>query len=473
MKKITLYFLLLVTTTGYSQEKEKLNLKLQDTITPYKKRILETTEIDILTSYYTQDGKKAAITGGVGDEELVDLALNINVAIPLNEDDVFSIDATVSAYTSASSSNLNPFTMNTIGSPWVAGTGASKSDIWASGNFGYSHSSEDRNSTYNASLNFAKEYDYTSIGTGFGYTKLLNEKNTSISASINIYLDSWNPQFPIELNTYTASSGNLNSGIFNGRDILDQNGNIIDKNNPSIAWRAFKKSNIPDKKRNTYSLSLSFSQLLSNKSQFSIFSDLVIQKGWLANPSQRVYFGDIANYYIGNPTNIPFYTTTANKDLFHLADDIERLPESRIKIPIGIRFNHYINTYLILKTYYRYYFDDWGISAHTLNLELPIKISQKFTLYPNYRFYNQTQTDYFAPYDQLTSTSNYYTSDNDLSKYNANQFGLGIKYKDILYSKHLWIFGLKNVTINYNYYKRNTGLNAHIFSFGTKFIIDK
>jgi len=32
----------------------------------------------------------------------------------------------------------------------------------------------------------------------------------------------------------------------------------------------------------------------------AIFGDVVLQRGWLANPMQRVYFADRANYYIGN-----------------------------------------------------------------------------------------------------------------------------------------------------------------------------
>jgi len=479
-------------TLGFSQEIGKLNLKLKDSLISYKKRVLETTEIDILTSFYTQDGNNAAVTGGIGTEDLQDIAMDINVAIPLNEDDILTVDATVSAYSSASSSNLNPFSnsgassggegdddddkiaaSNTItGSPWTASSGASKSDVWASGVFGYSHSSENRNNIYNAHLSFATEFDYTSIGGGIGYTKLFNEKNTEISGSANIYLDTWSPVYPTEIKTYVNTSGNLNADFFSGVPILDQNGATIDKNGVN-AWKPINNTLVEDKGRNTYSFTLSFSQILSKKAQFSIFTDIVMQKGWLSNPMQRVYFADKANFYIGNPAHIPIYTTTNNTGVFQLADDIERLPDNRFKLPIGIRYHQYINEKVVLKTYYRYYYDNWGINAHTFNVEIPFKVNDKFTIYPNYRYYTQTQADYFAPYEQLLSTQKYYTSDYDLSKYNANQLGMGIKYKDIFTSKHIWKFGLKNLTLNYNYYKRNTGLKAHIVAFGAKFILDK
>ncbi len=35
----------------------------------YKKRVLENTEIDFLSSYYSQEGNNAAVSGGTGTEE--------------------------------------------------------------------------------------------------------------------------------------------------------------------------------------------------------------------------------------------------------------------------------------------------------------------------------------------------------------------------------------------------------------------
>ena len=56
-----------------------------------------------------------------------------------------------------------------IGSPWVSSSGASKSNIWANINVDYSHSSDDRNTIWNADVSLANEYDYSSIGFGGGF----------------------------------------------------------------------------------------------------------------------------------------------------------------------------------------------------------------------------------------------------------------------------------------------------------------
>ncbi|HMQ44344.1 MAG TPA: DUF3570 domain-containing protein, partial [Mariniflexile sp.] len=288
-----------------------------------------------------------------------------------------------------------------------------------------------------------------------------------LGVNTKIYLDTWMPKYPTELDSYLEVNGNLNQGFFEGITILDQNGNASTGWNPISGFKL-----IDNKGRNSYSLSFSFSQILNKNAQVSLFFDVVQQKGWLSNPMQRVYFADVANYFIGNASSINNYTSPNNKDVFQLADDIERLPDTRFKMPFGLRFNYYFNEVVTMRTYYRYYFDDWGIKSHTASIELPIKISSKFTLYPTYRYYNQTAADYFAPFDENISTNQYYTSDYDLSKFNANQYGFGIGYTDIFTKSHIWKLGLKSIDLKYNNYKRNTGLNANIVSAGVKFVMD-
>jgi len=143
---------LFVFTMSYAQQ-------TQDSVKTYKKRVLETTEVDFLTSYYSQDGDNAAVSGGLGTEELTDFTGTFIVSIPLNDDDVLTIDAGVSAYTSASSSNVGPFDGGEPADPFVASSGASSSDTWASLSGSYSHSSDDRNTIVSGKLSVSREYD--------------------------------------------------------------------------------------------------------------------------------------------------------------------------------------------------------------------------------------------------------------------------------------------------------------------------
>ena len=47
----------------------------------YKKQKLKIEEINFITSYYTQDGKNSAVTGGEGTEKLTDIATNFEVIL--------------------------------------------------------------------------------------------------------------------------------------------------------------------------------------------------------------------------------------------------------------------------------------------------------------------------------------------------------------------------------------------------------
>jgi hypothetical protein len=404
--------------------------------TSYKKRVLETAEIDLLFSYYGQDGRNAAVTGGEGTEELTDATSTLVVRIPLGKDDILTVDAGVSAYTSASSSNVNPFDgdINRNASPFSASTGASRQDVLTYFNPTYSHSSDDRNSIVTAKAYVSSEYDYFSVGFGGGYTRLFNEKNTELSINGQVFFDTWNPQYPVE----------LRNGFFDSR--ITGEGNYTPNFDP-----------FNNESRNSYSISLGLSQILSKKVQGSIFMDVVSQSGLLSTPFQRVYFGDRSNFFI---------------EEFQLADDIERLPETRLKIPIGGRLNYYIDDRFVLRTYYRFYNDDWGITSHTANIEIPIKLNDRFTLYPSYRYYTQTGADYFYAKDAALSTFDFYTSDYDLSPYNAHQYGMGIRYKDIFTSAKIFTFGLKTLDLRLNRYDRSDGLNAFIVSAGTTFVAD-
>lgn len=412
--KIFFLILMLCPALMFTQEKP------QDTIA-YKTRVLESAEVDILMSYYTQQGNNAAVTGGIGTEELIDLTPTIVVSIPLSDDEVLIVDASISAYSSASSSNVNPFDGADRADPYIASSGASKSDELITFKADYSHSSNDRDDIWSTNIAIASEYDYFSIGFGGSYSKLFNEKNTEVSISGNVFLDTWNAIYPYEL-----------------------------RDDPSF---------IPfeNVSRNSYTLGLGFSQILSKKLQGSLLLDIIHQNGLLSTPFQRVQFADVADVVVQE---------------FTYADDVERLPDSRFKIAAGGRLHYYINEIVVARTFYRYYTDDWGVRSHTASIEVPIKITDRFTLYPTYRYYMQTEADYFAPFNQHLSVEQFYTSDYDLSDFNAHQYGFGISYADIFTKLHIWKFGLKSIDLRFNQYERSTGLSASIISGGFKFVMD-
>jgi hypothetical protein len=439
MKKIIILFSILLTVlNSYSQDNT------------YKKRVLESIEIEIISSLYNQFGDSAAVCGGLGTEELQDATATIVISAPLNDDDILKFDAGISSYTSASSSNINPFSKKKEASPFNASSGASKEDEWSSYSLSYLHYSDDRNKIVNTKISVADEYDYSSFGFGLGYTSVFNRKNTELSINSNVYFDQWKLLYPIELR-----NKNLNDKS------KDDDDDDFDISLYTVSGAAYSPEKyftpLADKKRNSYSLSFGLSQILSKNLQTSFNLDVVKQKGLLSTPFHRIYFKDVVNSFIEN---------------FQLANDIERLPGTRYKIAIGNRMSLYINEIFILKSFYRYYSDDWGISSNTISVEVPCKITSKFTIYPSYRFYNQKASMYFDSYDEHLSTEMHYTSDNDLSAYNANQYSFGLSYTDIFSQFNIWKIGLKTIDIKYAHYRRNSTFSANIITFGIKFVVE-
>ena len=425
---------------GFGHAQQNMN-----TSNSYKKRVLETTEVDFLSSYYSQDGDNAAVSCGRGTEELTDVTGTIIISVPLSDDDVLIIDAGVSAYTSASSSNVDPFDGDERADSFVASSGASRSDVWTNLSGTYTHSTDDRNTMYSGNLSVSSEYDYFSFGFGGAFTKLFNEKNTEVSINANIFLDTWTPIYPTELRPFASGANGLDNGFFSNKTIT---GNT----DYSPTFEKFT-----DETRNSYSVGLGFSQILGKNLQGSLALDFVKQDGLLSTPFQRVYFADVADSFIQE---------------FQLADATEQLPDSRFKVAGGGRLNWYINESVVLRSYYRYYYDDWGINSHTASVEVPIKLSDKFTVYPSYRYYQQTAADYFFEYEEALSTDTFYTSDYDLSKYSANQFGMGLSYTDIFTKMHIWKLGLKSIDLKFYKYDRDTSFSSSIVTAGFKFVMD-
>jgi hypothetical protein len=167
----------------------------------------------------------------------------------------------------------------------------------------------------------------------------------------------------------------------------------------------------------------------------------VSQTGYLGLPFHRVYFADGS-------------------------EQVEKLPDTRYKLPVGLRLNYFLGDKIIIRTFYRYYIDSWGIQSHTADIEVPFKITPFFSLSPFYRYYTQTAAHYFAPYKEHSTTAAYYTSNYALSAFNASFFGVGLRIAPpagILNSK------LNSMEIRYGHYTQTTDLVSNVISVALKF----
>ncbi|MGE0587324.1 MAG: DUF3570 domain-containing protein [Cyclobacteriaceae bacterium] len=196
------------------------------------------------------------------------------------------------------------------------------------------------------------------------------------------------------------------------------------------------------KSRNSFSSSFALSQIINRRLQVAMILDLAYQQGFLSLPFNRVYF--VTNSVA-----------------------VEKLPDNRFKIPIGFRANYFLGDRFILRGFYRYYQDDWGMQAHTMNLETTVKITPFISVTPFYRYHRQTAIDYFAPIRQHNTTSEFYSSDYDLSELSSQSGGLGFRYvsPDGVLGVKRW----NTIEIRFDHYERSNGLTSNIISLHAKF----
>jgi hypothetical protein len=282
-----------------------------------------------------------------------------------------------------------------------------------------------RGASFGFGAYYSTEYNYKSFGLDLHAGKKLGT-NTEINGKISGFFDKVKLIYPSELipsaivttpTTYTTASGN------------------------TYTSEESSERNIPSSPRNTYTASLTLSQIVNTRMQFSVMLDGVAQNGYLGLPFHRVYFDD---------------------ETVH----VENLPSIRKKLPIGIRLNYFLGDHVVLRSYYRYYVDDWGIRAHTAELEIPVKINSFFSVSPFYRYYTQTGSNYFAAYGKHTANDQYYTSNYSLSALTSHFIGAGVHYAPPtgIFNQHI-----SAMEVRFGHYTQSTQLYASVLSFAFTF----
>lgn len=424
MKKLFFLILLAVASNTFAQE------------APFK--VLNEKEINFLFDYYEQDGNHSPVTGGVGTEKLNCIAPLTSINIPFDTVYNISVNFGVDYYTSASSNRIDRF-VTSASSGYLSS--ASSSDVRTHFDINFSKLNPKRMSSKGFMVGFSNEFDVNSFSGGLHYSKSDKLENKQFGIGANVYYDVWKLIYPGEI-----------------RDGVNYSfGNDDDDYNTD--------------KRLTSTLSLSYAQVVTQKLQWFFAADLVYQRGLLNTPFHRVYFDD--GLIIEDPgTNNLLIAKTMYP---------EHLPRTRFKVPLGIRMNYYLSDLFVARMFYRYYFDDFGITAQTFSIELPVKISPWLTVYPLYRYHTQSPSKYFAPFGEhpldasFQPLEEFYTSDFDLSGFLNQKFGGGFRISPT-YGLKKWNFAqLINVTFKsiegrYSYYSRNDGYRANTFSFALSFV---
>jgi len=422
MKKICLSVvgLYLLFLHGFSQS-------TQDST--YKARKLKVDEVNLVSSYYAQNGNHSAVTGGIGTEKVTDISNGIELKF-------VGYDNTLHKHSLTAGLGLDHHTA--ASAAYVSKTGASKTEgtrIYPS--LDWTIENEAKGKSFGIGTYYSTEYNYKSFGTDIHFSKKTADKNGEFSAKLQGYFDQVKMIYPSELipaSTTTVTGGGVSTiTTASGRTVtVTSSGRVVSS-----------ESKIPSSPRNTFSASFAYTQVINKRLQMAFLLDVVSQNGYLGLPFHRVYFN-------------------TGKDT------VENLPSTRFKLPLGLRINYFLGDNIILRSYFRYYTDDWGIHSNTASIEVAVKLTPFFSLSPFFRYYDQTAADYFAAYGVHAATDKYYTSNYALSQFQSNFFGMGLRTappKGVLGWETL-----HEMEIRYGHYSQTTDLQSNVisFSFGFK-----
>ncbi len=99
-------------------------------------------------------------------------------------------------------------------------------------------------------------------------------------------------------------------------------------------------------------------------------------------------------------------------------------PDTRSRKSAVIKFGHYFTTRGALKTSYRYYWDDWSIRAHTIDLTFDQRVGDKVIVTPRLRYYRQSAAEFFGY--EFSTPQPYMSGDYRLSSFWSWLAGIGL-----------------------------------------------
>lgn len=239
----------------------------------------------------------------------------------------------------------------------------------------------DRLTRLSAGLAFSDEYDYTSMGINATLARDFNNKNTTVALGFAYADDSISPEggIPVPLGSTSLP--------FDEQRVQDED----DKTVTDFLVGVTQVIN----RRTLMQLNYSYSQ-----------SD-----GYLTDPFKLLSRVD------GN-----------SGETFDYVYDSR--PDTREKHSVYWKTKYSLENGNIIDLSYRYLWDDWDITSHTVDARYRIDFGDKFYIEPHVRYYNQTEADFFS-HSLVAGQSlpDYASADYRLGAFDGITFGSKFGYR--------------------------------------------
>ncbi len=248
-------------------------------------------------------------------------------------------------------------------------------------------------------LNASSEFDYLSLGVSGSYIRDLNNKNTTLTASLAFNNDTYNPV----------------GGIPDALKPMREQGETLNRVGSS------------DTKTITDFL-IGVTQVVSRNTLIELNYSYGLSDGYLNDPYKIV---TVIDPVTGLPATGGFFDATATRNLPYV---YENRPDSRQRNNLFFRVAHHL-TQDVIHFSYRYFWDDWGISSNTFDLKYRFEMGRSY-LQPHVRYYMQEAADFYVHNlvqgidvaDDGTVLLKEVSSDSRLMKFTTTTLGLKYGY---------------------------------------------
>ncbi len=220
----------------------------------------------------------------------------------------------------------------------------------------------------------------------------------------NYYFDrakvSLSSGFSIE-NDYAS----VNFGTGAEHSFNDKNTTLSIGGNVSLDWidptdaKLFDR--VESENKQSYSVFLGFSQILTRHSAVQSTFSFDYSDGYLSDPYKRAYIESLGS------------TERDNR------------PDNRKQFTWLTKYRHHISgLHGTLHLDYKLYVDDWSINSHTFDIAWYQSLPFGFQIVPSFRYYSQSQADFYEVYYPDVRSNGLYSSDYRLSPFGALGYGL-------------------------------------------------
>jgi hypothetical protein len=349
---------------------------------------------------YFQEGNQSAITGGIGTERLQVFSNNFTFSKIHPGENIFTVHTGIDIISSPSTDAID----NIVSSPSLV-------DYRSYLSVGYEKNIGNTGLKAGLNLGMSIESDYLSFPVKISLDFIEPSQARSYKLGINMYFDDlrW---------------GRLNFGLFSPKRL------VYPAELRLTQWH-------DNYLRQTYDFNFTFEQVINKRSSLALLVMASIQNGLLSTPFHRVYF--------------------QNEEL-----RVENLPSSRFKLPVGLKWNYFLGNSSIIKMDVNVFWDNFGINAQSLEFELAHYLTRTLNIKPHIKIYRQSGSDFFKPFGEHNPSDEFYTSDFDLSNFNAMSLGFAFRvFKDRVKKEKI---RRNDYEFRYSYFKRTGDLSAHIIT---------